>query len=311
MAEIVDNRDNDRSLAIQGFRSSLFGAHTYGRSVLGHEKSISGVQLKDIKQLVKKHVVASNMVLGVSGDITRSELMSLLDKEFANLKKGSAALKAVRAPKLKKGRSLLVIDKPERTQSQIVIGTLGSHNRDRDHTALYVANTAFGGTFTARLMNEIRSKRGWSYGASSRLGHDREREAWWMWTFPAMDDAVACIKVQWELYQDFVRRGISKKELDFAKEYLINSHAFDIDTAAKRVDQLVDAEVMGLPPRYYENYVKRVKAVTLKEANTALKRRLSDNDVSFVIVATANKIEKQLRELKLFDSIKLLSFDEL
>ena len=63
------------------------------------------------------------------------------------------------------GRHLVFVDKPDRTQTQILIGGLGTSAHDADHVPLIVANAVFGGTFTSRLMQEVRSKRGWSYGA--------------------------------------------------------------------------------------------------------------------------------------------------
>ena len=85
---------------------------------------------------------------------------------------------------MRAGRRLLVVDKPERTQTQILVGTLGTSPHDDDHVPLVVGNAVFGGTFTSRLMKEIRSKRGWSYGASARAGIERQRQSWVLWTFP-------------------------------------------------------------------------------------------------------------------------------
>ena len=86
---------------------------------------------------------------------------------------------------MRAGRRLLVVDKPERTQTQILVGTMGTSAHDDDHVPMVVGNAVFGGTFTSRLMKEIRSKRGWSYGASARTGIDRRRQSWVLWTFPA------------------------------------------------------------------------------------------------------------------------------
>jgi hypothetical protein len=127
-------------------------------------------------------------------------------------------------------RRLVFVDKPERTQTQILLGEVGSHPRDADHISLHVATTIFGGTFTSRMMKAIRSERGWSYGAYARLPYDKERDAFSMWTFPAAKDAAACITLELELLNAWRDKGISARELAFAKRYLVRSHAFDIYT---------------------------------------------------------------------------------
>ncbi len=189
-----------------------------------------------------------------------------------------------------KGRRLVFVDKPARTQTQILIGGLGTHPLDPDHVALHVGNTAFGGTFTARLMKEVRSKRGWSYGAYARLPIDRRREAFSMWTFPAATDAAACVALELELLEAWLADGITKEELTFSRSYLSESYAFDVDTPFKRVRQAVDEEVYGLPSDYHTGYVGRVGQTTLDAANAAIKKRISRDDLAVVVVGTAGEL---------------------
>src|SRR5690606_30281998 len=123
------------------------------------------------------------------------------------------SVEAVTEPSPRSGRNLVVVDKPERSQTQILIGGLGSSPHDPDHVPLLVANTVFGGTFTARLSEEVRSKRGWSYGAYSSLPYDRRRQAFSMWTFPASTDAAACVALELQLLESWVTEGITEAEL--------------------------------------------------------------------------------------------------
>ncbi len=188
------------------------------------------------------------------------------------------------------GRHLVFVDKPERTQRQMVIGGLGTDVRDPDHIPLVVANTVFGGTFTSRLMQEVRAKRGWSYGASSRVGFDRQRDAFTMWTAPAATDAASCLALELELLHAFRSEGITQAELDFVKRYLVRSHAFEIDTARKRVHQRLEVELFGLPVDYHESYLPKVEAVTVESANEAVTARLSEDDLVIGVAGTHAEI---------------------
>ncbi|HYQ15230.1 MAG TPA: insulinase family protein, partial [Polyangiaceae bacterium] len=133
-------------------------------------------------------------------------------------------------------------------------------------------------------------KRGWSYGAYSSLPIDRRRQAFSMWTFPKAEDAAPCIELQLKMLHDLRSQGITKKELAWAKKYLVRSHAFALDTASKRVGLLLDSALYGLPAGYYENYVERIKAVTLEAANASVEKRLPEDDLRITVVGTAGQI---------------------
>ena len=173
---------------------------------------------------------------------------------------------------------------------EAALATVTFHPTDPDHLALHVANTVFGGTFTARLTQEVRAKRGWSYGAYSSLPIDRRRQAFSMWTFPKAEDAAPCIGLQLDMLHALRTKGITKKELSWAKKYLVRSHAFALDTASKRVGLLLDSALYGLPPGYYQDYIERIKAVSLEAANASVVERLSEDDLLITVVGTAGQI---------------------
>jgi len=237
-------------------------------------------------------------VLAVAGDITETELGSLAERFDQGLAPGvalaQAELDAVTDPVGVTGRQLVIVDKPERTQTQILIGGLGTHPHDPDHVALLVANTIFGGTFTARLSNEVRSKRGWSYGAYSSVPYDRRRQSFSMWTFPAATDAAACIQLELELLESWVNDGVTEEELSNAKNYLVRSNVFQTDTAAKRMGLLLDEHLHALPKDYHKTFTDKVAAVTFEQVNAAVKRRISIDNLLVTVVGTATDLADDL-----------------
>jgi zinc protease len=291
VAEIIEARDHDSSLARRFFRKALFGEHPYGRGSSGTTTSVPTITRDQVVASHATHFRQGNVVLGVAGDVTEDDVRKIILPVVAALPDGVAPADPSTDPTVPEGRRLFFVDKPARTQTQILIGGLGTHACDPDHVALHVANTVFGGTFTARLMREVRSKRGWSYGAYSRMPIDRRRESFSMWTFPASTDAVACIALEFELLEALIKDGITEQELAFARNYLCESYAFDIDTPFKRVRQAVDEDIFGLPDDYHTAYVPHVRAVTLDEANSALRTRISLDDLTVAVVGTASELE--------------------
>jgi zinc protease len=296
VAEIIEARDHDKSVASKFFRESVFGTHPYGRGTTGTTKSIPTITREDVVAAHALHFKRGNIVLGIAGDLTAEEAKSIVLPIVAAFPAGAANVDPTPDPVFPKGRKLVFVDKPSRTQTQILIGAPGTHANDPDHVALHVANTVFGGTFTARLMKEVRSKRGWSYGAYARLPIDRRREAFSVWTFPAATDAPACITLEIELLEELVKNGITDQELAFAKSYLSESYAFDIDTAYKRVRQAVDEEIYSLPVDSHTSYVKKILAVTKPEADAALAKRISTKDFVVVVVGTAAELKPKIEK---------------
>jgi zinc protease len=289
-AELVETLDDDRGLGRRWFRRRMFEGHPYARSASGTLSGVKNTTPAILRALYEKMLVPENLVISLSGDVTEARAETFAKKLAGSLRSGPARIDDTPHPSMRAGRRLVFVDKPERTQTQILIGGLGSHPKDPDHVALSVANTAFGGTFTARLMQEVRVKRGWSYGAYSSLPIDRRRQAFSLWTFPKASDAAACIELELELLKAFRERGITKSELSWAKRYLIRSHVFAVDTAAKRAGLALDTELYDLPADYYTRYLDHVKAVTLEQANAAVQMRISDENLLVSVVGTESMV---------------------
>jgi zinc protease len=296
LAELMESLDDDRTLARRWFRKTLFAGHPYGRSAAGTKAGIESATLDSLRGLYRRLVVPENLVIALAGDVTSERAQAFARDLAGALTSGTRLVDRTPEPTLRAGRNLVVVDKPERTQTQIIIGGLGSHPADPDHFALSLANTAFGGTFTARLMQQVRVKRGWSYGAYSSLPFDRRRQAFSMWTFPKASDAAGCLALELEMLEALRKKGLAKSELGWAKRYLVRSHAFAIDTAAKRVGLELDAALYELPAGYYERYLDSLRAVTLEQANAALSERLSDENLTIVVVGTESVVGQAVRD---------------
>lgn len=309
-ADLTDALDDDRTLAGRHFRRTLFHAHPFGRPVAGTRTTLRALDRHAVVKAFSRTFTQANVTFAASGDITKSELDAIAARIGAGLSPTSVEAGEVPEPVGVKGRHLVIVDKPERSQTQIYIGALGTHPKDSDHAALTVGNTVFGGTFTSRLTREVRSKRGWSYGASSRLGRERVRDAFSMWTFPASKDAADCIALELKLLDTLVTKGVSAREASFVQSYLTRSAAFDVDTASKRLWRRLDEELLGLKPGWHDRHLKRLGSVTQAQINAALAKRLGTENLVISVVATASEVRAQL-EAAIPDlaSVRVVPFD--
>lgn len=297
LAELVELLDDDRRLARVWFRRTLFADHPYGRGTTGTRESVAALELSDVRWAYQRLFEQAPLCLGVSGDVGSADVERIASRLAPQLNGPRARTGAPAEPAPPPGPRLLIVDKPERTQTQILIGALGTHALDPDHTALVVANTVFGGAFSSRLMQAVRAERGWSYGAYSSLPIDRARQGFSMWTFPKSSDAALCLELELSLLADWVDTGITPEELDWAKSTLVRSHVFSSDTAAKRLGIRQDELLLDLPEGHHSRFPERVREITLDQANAAVKARIARERVLVVVLGTARDIEQDLRRV--------------
>ncbi len=308
-AALMARLDDDQTLAALCFREALFGEHPYGRSLGGNAASLSRIGVKHVEEFYARHMARGSFVVGLAGDVTDSEARSLVAAHFPAARPRKHKTPAVPATRARPGRHVVIVDKPERTQTQLYIGTLGVRTRDRSLFPLIVSNTAFGGTFSGPLMQQVRAVRGWSYGAYSRLLHSNQRDAWYMATAPSVEYSADCAALQLDLLERWVETGIKKSELSFAKRYLINGHCFDRDTPSKRLDARLDAELLGIPRTYFEKHDELVERVTWEQATEATRSRISTRDLTIVVVASAADVAGSFERLPAVKSLEVVPFD--
>jgi zinc protease len=127
---------------------------------------------------------------------------------------------------------------------------------------------------------------------------------------PGAADCAPCVALELSLLEEFVQKGITPRELAFIKNYLVRSHAFEIDTAPKRLGQAIETELLELPADYHTHYLDHVRAVTLENANAAAAARLSSDGLVIIVVGTASEsLEAVKAEIPNLARAEVVPFD--
>ena len=304
LASLDELRDDDGSLVRRYFTRALYGTHPYGRTVIGTETSIGALSLDDARAWHRRALVGAQMIFGVAGDVDAGVAAQAIARHFAALPAGGSGEPGARPPvSRRRGMRLTLVDKPERTQSQILMGQPAPRWHEPDFLALQVATTAFGGTFTARLMDEVRSKRGLSYGASARVGQGRGAKALVAHVFPSLEQTPETLELVLRLWRDWVADGVSEREVEFARGYLAKSFAFSVATPEDRLELRTALELASMPRDFADTFAARVSKVERADANRALQRHLTPGDLEIAIVSTADELMPTLENAKLLDGI--------
>jgi zinc protease len=299
--QVLDEiRDDDSALATRWFDWVCSPGHPYGRTALGTEPSLERIDRTAATALWKREVVANNLVIGLAGDIDDAAAERVVQRLVERIPPGARATTQVETtgdePDVSRARRTILVDKPDRTQAQLRIGHLALRYGHPDTAALAVAEAVFGGMFSSRLMQEIRVKRGWSYGAGCALRRSRLPHWFEIWTAAAIDVAGPAVALTLDLLADYAANGPTDDEVDFAKSYLVGAMPFHVATARQRMQLGVRDAVFELPAGYTSNLPAMLRQLTAADVRAACKRHLRPDRAVTVAVTTAEHAHAALAQ---------------
>jgi zinc protease len=294
--QVLDEiRDDDSALATRWFDWLCSPGHAYGRTSLGTSASLGRIERASAMALWQREVVADNLVIGLAGDIDEATAARVVTRLTERLPSTPAPVVELDAPPpTTRGRRIILVDKPDRTQAQLRIGHLSARYGDPDTAALAIAEAVFGGMFSSRLMQEIRVKRGWSYGAGCALRRSRLPHWFEIWMAAGIDVAGAAVELTLDLFADYAANGPTDDEVDFARGYLIGAMPFHVATARQRMQLAVRDAVFDLPPGYTAKLPEALGALTADDVRAACRRQLRPDDAVTVAVTTADEAQAAL-----------------
>ena len=310
-SSFIDELGSDDDIADRRFQEYMLWGNAYGRITSGSLQALDRIQLQDLRDFHKKYFRPDDFVVGASGGFDKKHLEKRIKGILQRLPKGGVGRMEAKAPQFKKGKSLMILDKPGRSQCQLLIGSPGVSFQNKDYFAMQIANHVFGGgSFSARLMKEVREKRGWSYGAYSWFRSGRQPLYFAMQSVPTNKDAIPALQLMIKLFAEYGKKGITKEEFQFAKTSLVNQSAFLQDTVRKRLDNKVSEAVMGLPAGYYDSYRKKLQKITHAQVQKAIRKNVDASRLFVLVLSTYSEIAGSLKELKGFSKVWKRAFDE-
>ena len=301
--------EDDRGLNRVRFTQWLYQGFPYGRLTTGTPSSIKNITLSDVKDFYQTHFLGSNMILAAAGDVEKSPIKEWVNQYMGSTREGKVEpYQYPQVPTIAKSRILLV-DKPDRTQTQILVGQYGVSGDSADFYPLYVGNVSFGGTFTSTLMREIRVKRGWSYGAYSRFVRRKSAGEYFIWSFPANKDTLPTIDLTNKLLKDFIDKGVSKEEFELAKQFAVRETAFITETPDRTMGEFLDGLLKGWKG-YPENLRKMFEKVSYKNVQNVIPEYLKTSPFVMTIVCTASDFKEALEKQFPDAEVKVVPYDQ-
>lgn len=281
---ILARQENDPDrIASRTFWQAVFPEHPYGRPRRGTPESVADITVDAMRDFVGARFARDNLVVGVAGDITPEVLAPLLDETFGPLPANAQAFTLEEGELTAVGETIVV--EQDTPQSSVLFGQRGLKRDDPDYYAAYVLNHLLGGgSFTSRLYEEVREKRGLAYSVGSFLS-PMDRAALWMGSVGTANESVAeslaTIRAEWARVRD---EPIDGQEFADTITNLTGSFPLRLGSTVSLARMLVGMQLADLGIDYIDRRNSIIEAVTLEDVERVAQRVLSPESLTFVVV---------------------------
>jgi predicted Zn-dependent peptidase len=279
----------------------VFGeGHPWAFPITGTVASTKAARGDQLSAWHRSWVRPNNAVLVVVGDVNPATLLPELERRFGGWKPAALPKRRPLTPSARKGpRVVTVVDRPGAAQSQLWVGELGLGASSADLYAAQVASTVLGGGFKSRLNANLRSGKGYTYGAFSAFDVRREPGLF------AVIAPVVAEKTPEALHEllgeiDRLRQGgIDATELADAKSGLIQSLPAEFGSTTSTALAFGKLVALGRQPDYFASYVQKLEAVTREDVAKAARARFDTKNLAIVVVGPLAELRPRLEALEL------------
>jgi zinc protease len=292
-------RRNDDASGISGRELSaiLYGRdNSYGWEI--EYEHLDRVKRDDLIQFYRRYYFPKNVMLAVYGDFVTAAMKDKLEKLFGDWKAEQPPVPAFPAVTAKPAPGVYLGEKSDVTQTFFAMGELGGTLRDKDYPALQVASRILGEGFSSRLIAQIRTKMGLVYDVSAvwaaEYSHPGTFQIAGSTKSASTVDALVAIQAELEKIRT---SEVTERELDEAKQGVLNSFVFSFDSPAKTLSRVMRYAYFGYPKDFLFEYQKAIASVTRADVLRVSKEHFVTKNLAIVAVGNSKEFGKPLNSL--------------
>ena len=283
LGEIERKRTDFDYVAGRTLKELLFKNTVLAHSTIGTKESIEGLEVKDIQSFIKKHIIIDAAICVVGGDLSEDEAKKSLQQVLASLEKG----KLEKLPYFsvnKKVTQEIVRKKTE--QAYVYFGSAyDMKTGDNDYYKARVATFILGSSgFGSRLMEEIRVKKGLAYSAYASVHVNKTNSYFSGYLQTKLESQDEAQKSVNKVIKTFVEKGVTQKELDHARKFLLGSEPLRVETLSQRLSRTFMDYYKGAPLNNSQLELAKIEALELKDLNAYIKKHKEILKLSYAIV---------------------------
>ncbi|MFN4027337.1 MULTISPECIES: M16 family metallopeptidase [Flavobacterium] len=265
------------------------------------EETINNVSLADVKANYSTYFVPERAYLVVVGDVKTKEVKKLVEKLFGSWVKATAPRLTYSNPTNVQYTQINFVDMPNAVQSEITLfNTVNLKMGDADFFPVILANQVFGGDFNSYLNMNLREKHGWTYGARSSVGFDKNMYSQFR-ANTQVRNAVTDSAITQALYElNRIRtEKVTEEALNNVKAGYIGRFVMQVEKPSTVARYALNIETEGLPADFYENYIKNINAVTPEDVMRVVNKYFLADNLRILVVGKASEVLPGLESLKI------------
>lgn len=296
--------DDPKEVANRELTRALYAGHPLGQ--IPTAATLQAITRSDLQAFHRRFVRPDNLIITVSGDFDRSQIIDQLNRTVGTVR-ATGPLNLPNIPAVPKNDKPAVLYAAKQVnQSVIRLGHLGITKDDPELYAVRVLDSILGGSFTSRLMMEIRTNRGLAYNVGSRFDVGRRFTGSFIAETETRAEAtLTVVNLMTGIIKGIRTEPVSEQELKLAKESIINSFLFGFTSPASIVMQQARLELYGYRPDYLERYRERIAAVTREDVLRAARTHLRPEAFKLVVVGDANSFDRPLSSIGVVQELVL------
>jgi len=282
--------ENPQSIAFREFKKLLYAKNP--RANLPQIETLQSLTQKDLLTFHKKFFHPERMIIAISGDFAREDIVRKINKYFSSWQQANEPLPDISAPKPVSKNLVYSFDKKV-PQSTIIMGHLAPKKSNPDFFSFRVLNYILGGGgFSSRLMSEIRSARGLAYSVGSLFRGDVDYGVFAAYCMTKTSSTHQATSLTMDILQKIKAGDISQFEIDLAKESLLNSFIFTYTSRHEIVRQNMMLEYQKLPADFIKNTPDQLNAVTLSDLKRVADQYLHPDRMIILTVGNTDSFDK-------------------
>ena len=295
--------DDPKGIAGRELSRAIYAGHPLGR--IPTVATVNAITRDDLIAFHKRYFYPANMIVAVSGDFDRDQLLKSLERLFGDWPNQGAPFPVVQKPDEEMAPAVLHVQK-EVNQSVIRMGHLGIDKNNPDLYAIKVMDYILGGGFTSRLTQEIRSNQGLAYNVDAYFEPGRRFKGPFIAeTETKVESTARTITLLQSIVAGMTEAEVSEAELKLAKDSIVNSFIFAFERSSVVVTQQARLEFYGYPAGYLENYRDNIARITRADVLRVARKYLRPEAMKLVVVGDQKKFDQPLSAFGKVQEIKL------
>ena len=260
--------------------------------------TVAAVTRQDLIDWHGKYVHPNNIILGVSGDFDSAAMEARLRAAFDSWPKGAAAPRKNEVKYSPAPPGNYLVPKDDVNQSTIHMVGLGTTRDNPDYYAINVFNEAFGGGFSSRLFNDIRTKRGLAYAVGGGIGTNFGHPGILQVSIGTKSQStIEAIRAATEDIDNLSKQPITDDEIQRAKDAILNAFIFRLDSPDKILAERMTYEYYGYPPDWLDKYQAEVKKVTAADVSRVAAKYMHRDQMAVLVVGNTKEFDNPLSSL--------------